>query len=195
MKKLFVLLLVLSLLLCGCSSQQYEVSYDDDLGKIYYNGRTYVLYPDKCGKYKMDFDKCIELDEEHDIVFDETVLYYGDDKDNPNFITENRTKTLFVREDLCIDHSTTLIAQKDSKTISFTLEEATTDEVVVFSVDEKSDYAQVLEFEAVFEHLPQVSMNITISKRDDIYYLQDCWDSDYYVITEEFLEQLTQAFK
>lgn len=189
MKKLFVFFLLISLLLCGCSSQQQKISYNDDYSELYYNGRTYIGYPWTSGKYRVDYDQCIELGRLSAGIFGRNT-YYGDDAENPKFISEKRVGALFVREDLCIDHSTTLTIQQDDKIFSFAIEEAVTGSYVAFDIEQKADYAQVLNYEAQIEYMPQVSLNVLISKRDGVYYLQDCHNSDYYVITEEFLDQL-----
>lgn len=194
MKRLIALLSIFVLLLAGCAKQQYEISYNDDYTEIYYNGRTYVQIPNSDGKYNVDMEACEQLDSESYMLIAKT-LYFGNDKDNPDFITENRAHTFFVREDLSIDNSTTLTAQKDGVPFSFTIDEVTTGEVVPYSIDEYGDYAELFKFTATVEPYSQVTMKISIMKRDGVYYLQDCWDSDYYLIPEEFLEQLTQAFQ
>lgn len=198
MKKLIALLLVFILCFCmtACGDEDV-ITFSEDYEELYYNGRTYIKYPNSNGKYQFYHDN--DADGWHEIAKLPYVLilaaytyYYGDDVNNPNIITTGRAHNIYVREDITLDHDSTLCVPSAKGTFEFKISDVTAGEPIKEeSVDSALD---VLSFDAAFKEYPCVSLDITICKYNEKLYLQDVWNSDYYPIKDAFREFLDRLF-
>ena len=121
MKRIVALLLSIAIcvLFCSCTplSKPNTISYTDDYTEMYYNGYTYINYNNYDGKYRFDLEK--DTDNWVEIatmpygffyILGAVTVYYGNDAEKPDFITNSRTEDFYVREDIVIDHSLSLSA-------------------------------------------------------------------------------------
>lgn len=199
MKKLLSILLTIIMIIALCSCSNNTIAYNSDNSKIYYNGYTFLNLHNYNGKYQIDLknEECIEIARVPYgfwYVLGAVTVVYGNNQEKPDYIANNRTTDLYLREDLCINHNTKLVLQHNGESFSFTIAEATTGEKVEYSLDEFQEYSTLLDFIVTIEQFPSISMHISIVKKDGIMFIQDCHDSDYYVITQDFFDSLNQAF-
>ena len=195
MKKiiLWILIFTYSLSFCACTpvSSSDTITYNDDLSEWYYNGHTYINYNNTNGKYITD-RKDLEWVEIATIpygifyILGAVTIFYGNDKENPEFITNSRTIDFYVRDDLTLDHNSELSLCDADAPFSFKISEVTTDSIIQYTVDQQDRYTEICDFFAYFTDYPCVKLRITICEYNGNLYLQDCWDSDYFLITEEF---------
>lgn len=201
MKKLAALLLsfVICLSFCSCTplSNSNAISYNDDASKIYYNGRTYINYDNTNGKYRFD----IEEDSEYwvDIaikpygvfyVLGAVTKYYGNDIENPDFITNSRTVDFYVREDITFDRDTELSICDTQSPYHFKISDVITGDSIEYNVEQEDKFARVCNFFAAFKEYPYIKLWIEIYEYNDKLYLQDVWNSDYYEMTDQFKQDI-----
>lgn len=201
MKKMNALLLVFSFCISFCSctplSKLDTISYNDDFTEMYYNGYTYINYNNSGGKY------CTNHEEDTDnwceiarmpygffYILGAVTVYYGNDNEKPDFITNSRTPEFYVREDITIDNNSTLSVNDTPDPFYFNLTDVTTGNVIAFDIDKMYEFNEVCNFFVTFEDYPGVQLWITISEYDGKLYLQDVFNSDYYEITNTFKEYL-----
>ena len=201
MKRIVALMLSVTIcvLFCSCTplSKLNTISYNDDSTEMYYNGYTYVNYDNYNGKYRFDLEK--DTDNWVEIatmpygffyILGAVTVYYGNDTEKPDFITNSRTIDFYVREDIAIDHSLALSVCDTEESFSFCISDVITENSIDYSIDKKYDYQEICNFFAVFEDYPSVKLWITIYELNGKLYLQDVHDSDYYEITDAFKEDL-----
>ena len=204
MKKITALLLVLIMcvMFCSCAplSKSGTISYNDDFTQLYYNGATYVSYKNTTGKYRFE----PEQDAEYWVkiatmpygffyILGAVTEYYGNDVDNPDYITNDRSRSFYVREDLTIDHRSALSVCDTDAPFRFCLADVTTGNVIPFDMDKKVELHEICNFFAAFEDYPGVRLWITVYEQNGRFYLQDVHDSDFYEITDAFKDDLYQA--
>lgn len=199
MKKIIALLLLAALcvVLCSCAplSRKHTISYNDDASEMYYNGRTYINYHNSNGKYDLDPQNNADLWENiatmpYFYLLGAVTEYYGNDGDNPDFITNTRSFDFYVREDISIDQSLLLSVCDTQDQFQFRITEVTTANVITYDFDKRYDFEEVCSFRVSFSDYPGVKLRISVCEYDGKLYLQDNWDSDYYEITDEFKNDL-----
>ena len=201
MKRIVALLLSIAIcvLFCSCKplSKSNTISYNDDATKMYYNGNTYINYNNTNGKYRFDLEK--DTDNWVEIatmpygffyILGAVTVYYGNDAEKPDFITNSRTEDFYVREDVVIDHSLSLSACDTDTPFLFSIANVTTENMITYNFDKRLEFNEVCNFLATFEDYPGVKLRITIYELNGKLYLQEVWDSDYYEITDAFKEDL-----
>lgn len=199
MKKIFALLIffVICISFCSCTpiSPVNTISYNDDATEMYYNGHTYINFNNYNGKY------CFNLEDDNWIniatmpygyfyILDAVTVYYGNDAENPDFITNSRTIDFYVREDLSFDRNTELSLCDAESPYCFKISEITTGNVIEYVIDKEEQFTKICDFNVAFEQYPYVMLWIQIYEYDGKLYFQDVWDSDYYEITDEFKEDI-----
>lgn len=197
MKKITALLLasIICILLSSCAplSNSKAISYSDDASEIYYNGRTYINYNNTNGKYRFD----VEEDAEHwcDIatkpyglfyVLGAATTYYGNNKENPAFITNGRIIDFYVREDITLDYGSELSICDTHDTYDFKISDVITGNSIAYSIDQEKNFTSICDFFVAFKQYPYVKLWIEIHEYEGKLYLQDVWDSDYYEVTDDF---------
>jgi len=197
LKKLMALLLsfVICLLLSSCTplSNSNAISYNNDASEMYYNGHTYIDYNNTNGKYRFDVKQNTECWVEiatkpYGIfyVLDAVTTYYGNDKENPAFITNSRTIDFYVREDLTLDYDSELSACDTQEPYDFKISDVITGNPIAYGIDQKKNFTSICNFFVAFKEFPCVKLWIEIYEYEGKLYLQDVWDSDYYEITDAF---------
>ena len=187
MKRIFAFLLacILCVSCCSCvkASPTGTIDYNDDFTEMYFNGRTYLLR----GDY---FHADVENDVWHIICIRSPYFYrstyYGNNADNPEVIYLDRTSKLYLREDITWDNDTTLSVCDIDPSYTFKMSEVTTGECVEYEYD----FYEVCNFYVSIEEYPYVRLWLTVTKNKEKYYLQNVWDSDYYEITDEFVQEI-----
>ena len=199
MKKITAVLLsfLICVSLCACAalSPLKTISYNDDCTELYYNGRTYIDYQNTNGKYRIDFDdpNCVKIATMpygYFYILGAVTIYYGNDAANPDFITDSRTQSFYVREDISFGRDTELSVCDADEAFSFTLSEVTTGETIGYSHDQSNLFSELCNFFVTLEPYSFVKQWISIYESDGKLYLQDVWDSDYYAITDEFKDDI-----
>lgn len=202
-KRIIALLLALTILVLFCSctslSAANTISYNDDGTELYYNGRTYINYENYNGKYRIDLEK--DTDKWAEIatmpygifyILGAVTVYYGNNTDNPEIITDSRANGFYVREDISIDHSYMLSVRDTATPFSFRISDVTTGNSIAYDTEKKDEFKSLCNFYATFEDYPGVQLWIEIHERNGAFYIQDAWDSDYYEITDGFREDLSR---
>lgn len=203
MKRIVVLLLSIAIfvLFCSCTplSKPNTISYNDDATKMYYNGNTYINYNNTNGKYRFDLEndtdnwaKIATMPYGFFYILGAVTVYYGNNEENPDFITNSRTEDFYVREDVVIDHSLSLSACDTDTPFLFSIANVTTENMIAYNYNKPFEFHEVCNFFAAFEDYPGVKLWITIYELNGKWYLQDVYDSDYYEITDSFKEDLYQ---
>jgi len=194
MKRIIAILLSFSICVCLCSctplSPKDTITHNDDASEIYYNGRTYVLIRNDC--YGIDIEnmtKIATIPYGFFYLLGAVTIFYGNNGENPDFITENRTDSFYLREDLTLDHTTQLSVSNLDSPYCFTIAEVTTDQALPY-VYEEGRHPILCNFIVTFEQYPQISMYLSIHEYDSKLYLQKGWGSDYYEITEDFKSEI-----
>ena len=201
MKRIVALMLSIAIcvLFCSCTplSKPNTISYNDDFTEMYYNGHTYIDYNNYNGKYRFDLEK--DTDNWVEIatmpygffyILGAVTVYYGNDAEKPDFITNSRTIDFYVREDVSLNHSLMLSVCDTAEPFRFRISDVITGNVITFNMDEKPDTQRICNFFAEFEDYPSVQLWIDIYEINGKLYLQDVHDSDYYEITDAFKEDL-----
>ena len=201
MKRIIALLLSLAIcvLFCSCTpiSNRNTISYNDNATEMYYNGNTYINYNNTNGKYRFDLEndtdnwvKLATMPYDFFYILGAVTVYYGNDLENPEFITNSRTSDFYVREDVAIDHGLELSVCDIEEYFSFRISDVITENSIDYSFDKRLDYQEICNFFAAFEDYPGVKLWITICELNGKLYLQDVYNSDYYEITDAFKEDL-----
>lgn len=193
MKRIIALLLtvLLCLSLCACG----KVSYNDDSSSLYYNGRTYINYNNHNCKYRTNVEnigwkKIAWQPYGFFFILGAVTEFYGNDVNNPDFIANSRTVDLYVREDITLDHNTRLCVSDCSEPYSFVFSEVTTGKVIAFDLEQKDAYTEICNFFVTLEEYPLIEQWFTVWQIGDNIYIQDNWDSDFYEITDGFMEDI-----
>ncbi|MBQ8202887.1 MAG: hypothetical protein IJZ75_01215 [Clostridia bacterium] len=197
MKRALVLLLafVICLFLCSCKS----VSYNDGDTEMYYNGNTYINYNNTNGKYRFepeeDTDNWIKIDTKPYgifVILGAVTRYYGNDYENPDFITNSRTIDFYVREDISLNDDSKLFIKDSDKPLSFSVSEVTTGETIEYSYDNHKNgaYVNLGDFDAVYEDFPMVEIWFQLYEVNGCVYIQDAVFADLQKVTEEFEKEL-----
>ena len=116
--------------------------------------------------------------------------YYGNDKENPDFITNSRTFDFYVREDITLDFETELSICDTKSPYFFKISDIITGNSIEYDSEKTDKFVSVCNFFAEFKDYPYVKLWIEIHKYNDKLYLQDVYDSDYYEITDTFQEDI-----
>ena len=201
MKRIVALMLSVTIcvLFCSCTplSKLNTISYNDDATEMYYNGYTYVNYDNYNGKYRFDIkndtDNWIQITTMpygFFYILGAVTVYYGNDAEKPDFITNSRTIDFYVREDVVIDHSLSQSVCDTDTPFLFSIADVTTENMIAYDFDKRFAFNEVCNFFATFEDYPGVKLWITIYELNGKLYLQDVYDSDYYEITDAFKEDL-----
>lgn len=201
MKRLVALILSLTIcvLFCSCTplSKLNTISYNDDATEMYYNGYTYVNYNNYNGKYRFDLKndtdnwvKIATMPYGFFYILGAVTVYYGNNAENPDFITNSRTKDFYVREDVVIDHSLSQSVCDTDTPFLFSIADVTTEYMIAYDFDKRFEFNEVCNFFATFEDYPGVQLWIEICEYNGKLYMQDAWNSDYYEITDAFKEDL-----
>lgn len=199
MKKTIALfvLLCLCISLCSCTpvSPSDTITYSDDGKEMYYNGRTYITYPNGNRKYMFSYQdgnwtEIATMPYGFFYILRAVTVYYGDDAENPDVIFESRTHEMYVREGISFDENTELAVKDMEKPFSFRISEVTTGNVIKFSLDIKKQFDELAEIYVTLGSYDYIEKRIYILRLGDDLYLQDVWKSDYYEITDEFEEEL-----
>ena len=203
MKRIIALLLALTILILFCSctslSDANTISYNDDASELYYNGRTYINYENYNGKYRIDLEK--DTDKWAEIatmpygifyILGAVTVYYGNNTENPEIITDSRVNGFYVREDISIDHSYMLSVCDTATPFSFRISDVTTGNSIAYDTVNKDEFKSICNFFATFEDYSGVRLWIEIREYNGAFYMQDAWNSDYYEITDGFREDLSR---
>ena len=201
MKRIVALILsfAICVLFCSCTSlsKRNTISYNDDSTEMYYNGYTYINYDNHKGKYRFDLEndtdnwvKIATIPYGFFNILGAVTVYYGNNTENPNFITNSRTIDFYVRKDVTIDHSLMLSVCDTDTPFLFSIADVTTENMITYNFDKRFEFNEVCNFFATFEDYPGVKLWITIYELNGKLYLQDVYDSDYYEITDAFKEDL-----
>lgn len=201
MKRIVALILsfAICVLFCSCTSlsKRNTISYNDDSTEMYYNGYTYINYDNHKGKYRFDLEndtdnwvKIATMPYGFFTILGAVTVYYGNNTENPNFITNSRTIDFYVRKDVTIDHSLMLSVCDTDTPFLFSIADVTTENMITYNFDKRFEFNEVCNFFATFEDYPGVKLWITIYELNGKLYLQDVYDSDYYEITDAFKEDL-----
>ena len=201
MKRIVALILsfAICVLFCSCTplSKRNTISYNDDSTEMYYNGYTYINYDNHKGKYRFDLEndtdnwvKIATMPYGFFNILGAVTVYYGNNTENPNFITNSRTIDFYVRKDVTIDHSLMLSVCDTDTPFLFSIADVTTENMITYNFDKRFEFNEVCNFFATFEDYPGVKLWITIYELNGKLYLQDAYDSDYYEITDAFKEDL-----
>ena len=199
MKKIIpFLILVLVVILCSCSSTPTKVSYDNDKLELYYNGYTYI----EQGEFYLlnrEDKECVKIDTAPGIwVGGMGGGFYGNNKECPDYVYHSFC--LWLREDLCIDRDTPLALWRcwhdddylELSDYEFTISEVTTGDVVRRTLDNDEDFDLLYDFDVKVTPYSAVYQNIMILEKDGVFYMQESDDSDYYVITQEFYDEISR---
>lgn len=204
MKRLVALMLsfAICVLFCSCAplSKLNTISYNDDATEMYYNGCTYINYNNYNGKYHFDLEndtdnwvKIATMPYGFFYIWEAVTVYYGNNAENPDFITNSRTFDFYVREDISIDHSLTLSVCDTEEPFHFRISDVITENVIAYNIDKEPNTQRICNFFAKFEDYPGVQLWIDIYEINGKLYLQEVWDSDYYEITDAFKEDLYRS--
>ena len=201
MKRIISLLLalVICLLFSSCTplTNSNSISFNDDASALYYNNHTYINYNNTNGKYRFD----VEKDGEYWIhiatkpyglfyVLGDITEFYGNDIENPTFITNSRTIDFYVREDLVLDHDSEISVCDTQEPYDFKISEVITGNSIAYSYDQKDRFTSICNFFVAFKQYPYVKLWVEIYEYEGKIYLQDVWNSDYYEVTDIFEEDL-----
>ena len=207
MKKRICLFLCLVLCIClaGCASknpvyQAHSFEFNTDGDVLYYNDHTYIANPN--GElfeffYIILDDNWVKVaalpwDPMTYSLYPVTTTYYGDDIDNPIVICCSRTNSIWVREDITLDHNSMLSACNTKEAVTFRIPDITTENSLPYSADTEDRRTHYLVMEAAFVDCPLVTAAICFSMIDGTVYLQtDTW-GDYLEVTDEFVAILEQ---
>ena len=201
MKRIVALMLSVTIcvLFCSCTplSKLNTISYNYDSTEMYYNGYTYINYDNYNGKYRFDLEK--DTDNWVEIatmpygffyILGAVTVYYGNDAEKPDFITNSRTIDFYVREDLTLDYDSELSACDTQEPYDFKISDVITGNPIAYSIDQKKNFTSICNFFVAFKEFPCVKLWIEIYEYEGKLYLQDVWNSDYYEITDAFKEDL-----
>ena len=171
------------------------ITYNEDYSEIYYNNNTYINYENYSGRYCVDddYEDRVKIDTiPYGIFFLLGALteFYGNDIENPDFITNSRTTDLYVRQDITFNNDSTLFVCDINEPYSFTITDITSGEIIPFSMDDRHEYKTICEFKVYIDPYPYLIKWISICERDGQLYLQDVWDSDYYPLNDDFIDDL-----
>lgn len=199
MKKTAALLcvIVICVSFCACTplSPRGTIVYNLDATEMYYNGNTYLNYRNYNGKYrfdpKKDTDNWVKIATmPYVYILNAVTVYYGNNAENPDFITNTRTHDFYVREGLAFDHNTSLSLCDTEIPYRFQISEIITENVIEYEVGIEKQFEEICNFYAAFEQFPSIRLWITVFRRGDSLYLQDVWNSDYYEITDVFAQDI-----
>ena len=187
-----LLFLLASFVACATFSVPDILVFTDDASELRYQDQTYINIRNNSGKYQVDYDseELVKIVEFPYGYGDNIETFYGNDIENPDFIVDKSSEYFYVRQDVTIDHSFMLSARDTDEPFCFRISDITTGAVIPFVFDQKAEFAVLCDFFATFEAYPSLYLWITISERDGRLYLQDVWDSDYYALTDAFVETL-----
>lgn len=164
---------------------------------MYYNGLTYINYNNTNGKYRFDIEKDTECWSSiatkpygFFYVLGAVTEYYGNDMENPTFITNSRTIDFYVREDIALDYNSELSICDTQDPYDFKISDVITGNYIAYSIDQEERFTSVCNFFVAFKEYTYVKMWIEIYEYEGKLYLQDVWDSDYYEITDSFEEDI-----
>ena len=201
MKKIIpFLILVLVVILCSCSSTTTKISYNDDKTELYYNGYTYIEQGDFFN-LDQENEECVRIEKYPGIWVGGTGHYYGNDKECPDYIFQENC--LWLRADLTVDKDICLSVWKsqgsnehlnlqENETFSFSVSEVTTGEVVQETLENEEEFDLLHSFTAKIEPNSAVYIFVNIYERDGVHYLGESSSDDYYVITEEFYDDISK---
>lgn len=181
--------------LSGCvkisPSDTIRYTVDENL---HYNGRVYV---NSGSKYYADTDSedCVKIAVRPYGFFyllGAVTVFYGNDAENPEYISPSRGHDLYVREDLKIDFDSLLTIQDTEEIHSFRISDIITGEKLDFDSYNRSanSFEKVCDFNAWIEPDNFAYMWIFILKKDGSYYLQDSDESDLYLLKDGFETEL-----
>lgn len=196
MKRMIALLLLLflsaSFAACATFSVPDILVFNDDASELRYHDQTYINIRNYSGKYQVDYDseELVKIVEFPYGYGDNIEIFYGNDIENPDFIVDKSSEYFYIREDITIDHSFMLSVRETDEPFCFRISDITTGEVIPYEVDHEDQFTELCDFFAVFEAYPSIYVWITICEHDGKLYLQDVWDSDYYALTDTFVETL-----
>ena len=196
MKRLIFVFLVLVIMLFSSACSESPVTFNADYSELYYHGYTY-----RCDEhYTVDIkDKaCIWITDITGLIG--TNSYYGNDVEKPDYLWEKFRGEFWLREDLCIDRDTPLTLWRcwhdhkylDLQGNEFTIAEVTTGEVVRLTLDNDEDFDLLYDFDVKVTPYSAVYQNILIHEKDGVFYMQESFKSDYYVITQEFYDEISR---
>ncbi|MGN0492816.1 MAG: hypothetical protein ACI4F7_04135 [Acutalibacteraceae bacterium] len=181
--------------LSGCRklSPSDTIMYTAD-GNLHYNGRAYV---NSGSKYYADTDSedCVKIAVRPYGFFyllGAVTVYYGNDAENPEYISPSRGHDLYVREDFKIDFDSLLTIQDTEEVYSFRISDIVTAESLDLESYDRSanSFEEVCDFDAWIEPDNFAYMWITVLEKDGSYYLQDSNLSDLYLLKDGFETEL-----
>lgn len=208
MKRALVLLLVtlclLTLTACEKLSSNDTVTFPVE-GMLVYNDNIYIQYSNTNGKFDADIEgqdsvKIATRPFGFFYILGAVTEYYANDSENPEYIFAPRGYCFYVRNDLTIDHNSLLTVYNNEESYSFKINDVILEEKIEFEVydnnrlNSNSPFEEVRVLEAWIEPDKFAFLNINIIKQADKYYLQDSWDSDLYLLKEEFTNQIIDIF-
>lgn len=163
-------------------------------GNLHYNGRAYV---NSGSKYYADTDSedCVKIAVRPYGFFyllGAVTVFYGNDAENPEYISPSRGHDLYVREDLKIDFDSLLTIQDTEEVYNFRISDIITGESLDLESYDRcaNSFEEVCDFNAWIEPDNFAYMWIFILKKDGNYYLQDSDESDLYLIKDGFETEL-----
>ena len=116
--------------------------------------------------------------------------YYGNNLENPTFITNSRTIDIYVREDITLDFDSELSVCDTQEPYEFKISDVITSNSIAYRVEEEDKFTSICNFYVAFKQYPYIKLWIEIHEYEDKLYLQDVFDSDYYEITDSFEEDI-----
>ena len=197
MKKIIILLLTfvicITLFACAFFLKKDTIQYSNNGSRLYYNGYTFNNCNNTNGRYifdKSDKDWIKIATEPYGIFYliGSTTVYYGNNQNNPDFIINSRTSDIYVNDSITLDFDTELKICKTNE--KFSISKITTDNVLKYRSDRENQFTPICNFEVNFSKYPFIKKIINVLKYNDKYYMQDVWNSDYYEITTDFLNDI-----
>ena len=199
MKKITVMSLVFVMIISLCACSENPITWNEDGSEIYYNGYTYY----ETDHYYVDTEnaECSRITLVMSVFGGYS--YYGNDLEKPDYIYSKKTSVFYLRSDVHIDRDTKLILVagggsnrelnlQENETFSFTFSEVTTGETVDYIFDTSEDFALRYKFKVNVPPYSAVYQYMRITENNGVFYLQEGYDADYNVITQEFYDEISR---
>ena len=157
--------------------------------RIRYNGTIYESIENTNGMISADYDAegCVKIATmPYSYLLGAVSVFYGDDLDDPDLITCDRGRDVWVREGMDIHEMIMDNTCVVSDTFSFRIRDVITDEVIPYSWELDNLRSLIGYLRCPLEDYPAFRFSVQVVPIDGELYLQYAWDSDFYRITEEF---------
>lgn len=160
---------------------------DDD--RIRYNGIIYESIENTNGMISADYDAegCVKIATmPYSYLLGAVSIFYGDDLDNPDLITCDRGRDVWIKEGMDIHEMIMDNTCVVSDTFSFRIRDVITDEVIPYSWELDNLRSLTGYLRCPLEDYPAFRFSVQVVPIEGNLYLQYVWNSDFYQITEEF---------